>query len=107
MTKQEIVNELKKYGIEATLRPRKAILVELLERVKEDYKNGKLTDQKVTFLDDIYEKTSYDPFKKWLHDEADKKAIAKICDPKRSDGDLGWYLMACGVVLAICAIALF
>ena len=53
MTKKEIVMELEKYGIYATLRPRKAILVELLERVKEEHKKGQLTSD-VAFMDDVY-----------------------------------------------------
>ena len=55
LTKREILKELKKFGIDATLRPRKAVLVELLERVKKDHKEKKLKNNKVTFLDDVYE----------------------------------------------------
>ena len=53
LTKKEIIEELKKYDIHATLRPRKAILVNLLERVREEHKKGVLTS-KVTHMDDIY-----------------------------------------------------
>jgi len=53
MTKKEIKAKLLSYGIEVTLRPRKATLLELLERVEKEHKAGRLTS-KVTHMDDIY-----------------------------------------------------
>ena len=52
MTKQQIIDELKTYGIEATLRPRKSTLVALLNEVRE---NGVDPTSPVTMLDDIHE----------------------------------------------------
>ena len=39
MTKQEILDELKDYGVEATLRPRKSTLIALLKEMREESKN--------------------------------------------------------------------
>ena len=51
MTKSEILMELKKYGIEATLRPRKSTLLALLENVKKEDKDGMLTSDVIMFDD--------------------------------------------------------
>ena len=39
MTKQEIVNELAKHGVDATTRARKAVLMRLLDEVRADAVN--------------------------------------------------------------------
>lgn len=54
MTKKEIQKKLKEqFGIEVTLRPRKATLQHILNNAIKDKKENKLTS-KVTHLDDIY-----------------------------------------------------
>ena len=65
MTKAEILKELKSYGIEATLRPRKTILLELLERVRKEHKDGTLTSD-VPMMDDIYYSTKEVTTEEWM-----------------------------------------
>lgn len=54
MTKKEIQKVLlEEYGIEVTLRPRKATLLHILNNAKEEKKKGMLTSE-VLYFDDIY-----------------------------------------------------
>ena len=90
MTKKEIIAELSKYGIEATLRPRKAILVELLDRVRLEHEKGQLTSP-VTCYDDI-----------WFFQEECEKA----CDPRRAEPNFLKYVICIPLFILSLAVLL-
>lgn len=63
-TKKQLIEELKKFGVEATLRPRKAVLQELLKsKIAESTRKG---------------------CSGWY------KKVEKVCDPKKKD--FSWLL---------------
>ena len=65
MTKREIQAELKKYGIDVTLRPRKSTLVELLERTKKTKSCCGYYDRECEFSEMVFDSCSISPLTPW------------------------------------------
>ena len=109
MLKRDIVKKLKSYGINATLRPRKSTLEELLKRVEKDRKKGKYPlyeDLRGEYDEEII--TEWDGPKGWNHDskQLDIAVLEEMLDPKKSDNQFDFKWLATILVLVVCGMAL-